>query len=146
MALGQEAGDALEPGVDLGGVIGIGQAKNGTRVLDARKALERGPAYALGRRVGLYPVGVRRLDRFQFAQQQVVLAVADHRIVEHIVTIVVIVDLCDQLFHARTSVCHSLLHPRMAQIVHSAWTMPTRTQVSPCSSSTRRRLRQSSPS
>ena len=69
-------------------------------MLDDRELLGGGAADALGRRVGRLELRVLLLDRPKLAHQRVVLAVGDLGIVEHVVPVVVVVDLPPQLFDA----------------------------------------------
>ena len=55
------------------------------------------PADALRRRVGRPQLGVLLLERAQLAQQVVVLGVRDLRVVEHVVAVVVVLELAPQL-------------------------------------------------
>ena len=68
-----------------------------TACLHLRDRRARLAAHALGRRVGRDELRVLLLERAQLAQQRVELGVADDRIVEHVVAVVVRVDLAHEL-------------------------------------------------
>ena len=77
-----------------------------------REALRRRRAYSLSRRIGRYKLWMLRFDGTQFAHQLVVLRVADFRVVQHIVAVVVVVEgvaeFCNLLENAVRDVggCH----------------------------------------
>ncbi len=58
-----------------------------------RESFRGRSAYALRRGIGPRELGVRALQLEQLAQQRVVLAVGQLRIVEHVVTVVRLIDL-----------------------------------------------------
>jgi hypothetical protein len=53
---------------------------------------ERGRAHALGRRIGAPQILMLLLDLDEFAEQAVEFCVADFRIVEHIVAMIVVLE------------------------------------------------------
>jgi hypothetical protein len=57
----------------------------------------RSAADALGRRRGRHELRVLGLERAQLAKERVEPSVADDRIIEHVVAVVVSVDLTDEL-------------------------------------------------
>ena len=75
----------------------------GCEVLDLLELLERRAAHALGRRVRREQLGVLALEVAQLAQQRVVLGVADLRVVEDVVAVVVVLELPPQLVGARSA-------------------------------------------
>ena len=54
---------------------------------------------APGRRVGIVELGMGRLQLLQLAQQGVELIVSDQRIVQHVVPVIMLVDLSSQLLY-----------------------------------------------
>ncbi len=110
----EEVLGALVPGEELLLVEGVGQAEHRCAVLyDAERLDGRSPD-ALGRRVGRDQLGMGRLQLDEAAHEPVVLGVADDRLGEHVVAVVVVVyfrpellDLvlnCGQVVHRRPSV------------------------------------------
>ena len=73
-------------------------------MLDLDEPLHWLTADTLGGRVGRHPFRVRCFDGLQLAHQQVVFPIANQRIVEHIVAIVVMANLFGQALHVRSFV------------------------------------------
>ena len=85
------------PGAQLLLVAGVGQREHLLGVLDLLEAVERRRADALGGRVGRAQLRVLGLDVAQLVEQRVVLVVADQRVVEDVVPVVVPRQLAPQL-------------------------------------------------
>ena len=81
-------------------VAGVGEREHRLGVLDLLEALERRRADPLGRRVRRAQLGVLGLDRAQLVEQRVVVVVADRRVVEDVVAVVVLRQLLPQLGRA----------------------------------------------
>ena len=85
---------------------------------DLLEALHRRAGDALGRRFRRDEFGVGGFQRLQFAQQPVVLGVRDLRVVEHVIAVVVVIDLVPELANALGGRVHrpGMLGPRMSSI------------------------------
>jgi len=83
--------------VDFRAAGGLVQAEDGGRVRDLDEPLGGRRADTLRGRVGRDQLRVCRLQRPQFIHQRIVLGVADDGLAQHVVTIVMIVDLAPQL-------------------------------------------------
>ena len=72
------------------------------------ETVQRRRAHPLGRRIGRDQLRMLLFEILQFPQQAIVLAVADLRIIEHIVTVVVIIDFVPQAGDAISVVGHGV--------------------------------------
>ena len=76
---------------------------------DRRELAATARADALRRRIGVAQFGVRGLERFELAQQRVVLGVGIAGVVEHVVAVVGVVELLAQLRRrAAAALAHAL--------------------------------------
>src|SRR5881396_1068980 len=73
------------------------QREHRLAVADGRELGERRGAHALGGRVGRAQLGMRLLERLEAAEERVVLRVGDLRVVEHVVAVVVALDLAPEV-------------------------------------------------
>ena len=96
----QQPRDAPVPGGQFVEVEGVSQAEHRARMLDLGEGRRRLPSDSLRRRIGGEQLRVFRLDLPQFAQQEVVLPVADYRVVQRVVAMIVVVKLAPQLLGA----------------------------------------------
>ena len=94
----QVVAHALDPGAQLLLAAGVGQREHRLQVLDLLQAPPRGspPTRCVGES-GRAQLGVLGLQRAQLVEQRVVLVVADLRVVEDVVAVVVEVELLAQL-------------------------------------------------
>jgi len=99
-----QAQDALIPGAQIGRPKGVGQAQDGRRVIYLHKFIQRQRPGALGGRIGRDPLRVGGFDLAQLGQKLVELGVADQRIIQHMVAVVVEVDLLAQVRQAQIQV------------------------------------------
>ena len=88
-----QAAYALVPGVDVLIAESIGQAEQGTWMDNGTERAERFCADTLCGRIGRDQIGMRLLEFFQLEQEGIVLRVAYLGTVEHVVTVIMIVDL-----------------------------------------------------
>ena len=70
--------------------------QHGHAVRYRREAFQRLAAHAPRGRIGRHQLRVRGFQRFKFAVEAVVLGIRDFRIVEHVVAVIVVVDLLTQ--------------------------------------------------
>lgn len=87
----------LVPGRYLLIAEGVVQGQHGHLMNDLGKRLEGSPAHPLRRRVRRDQVGVGLLQLLELPEQAVVLGVGDGGIIEHIIAVVVVIDLLAQL-------------------------------------------------
>ncbi len=90
--------DALVPGARILGAEGIRQAEDRVRVADLLEFFRRHRPGALGGRIGRDPVRVVGFDLAQFDQQPVIFRVADDGSIQHMIAVVVEVDLLFEFF------------------------------------------------
>ena len=81
----------------IGFIKRIAQAQHGHFVTHLSKGGQRRAAYPLGRRVGSDQLGMLGFQRLQLTEQTVVLGVRDARLVEHMVTVVMLIQFSAQL-------------------------------------------------
>ena len=93
----QVAAHAGDPGPQLVGRAHVGEREHRLQVADLREPGDGLVADALRRRVRRDQLGVLGLERLQLAEQRVVDVVADLRVVEDVVAVVVVGDLLAQL-------------------------------------------------
>ena len=87
---------AAHPSVERGQVLrrqGVVERQHRHRMLDRPKARRRRPADPLGGRTRVGPLRVRRLERLSLPEEPVVLGIRDRRVVEHVVAVVVRLEL-----------------------------------------------------
>ena len=92
------------PGLQVFLVEGVAQTEHGQPVLNLLKAVRRICADPLGRRLCSYQTGMLFLQPSKLHHQSVVLAVVDFSVVQHVVTIVVMIYLFTQLRHPPSNV------------------------------------------
>ena len=93
----ETAPDARVELAQLVGAEGVAEAEHGRLVPHRREAaLDRGP-HALGRRVRRHELGMGGLELVELLEEEVVLAVAHRRRVEHVVAVVCVVEKDAQL-------------------------------------------------
>ena len=101
IGLGHERVQFRDPGMpipDVRHAERVGEAEDGRRVGDLLEPLLRVCAGPLAGGIRRDPVGMRRLDRFQPLRELVELVIADHRVIQHIIAVVVMADLVFELF------------------------------------------------
>ncbi len=79
---------------------GVLERQHRHRVHHRRELAQRGRADALGRRIGGRQFRVGGLELAQFERQAIVLGVRELRVVEHVITVIVVLDLLAQFAHA----------------------------------------------
>ena len=84
---------------DLVERVGVGKRQHRIAVLDRTEFVGGVAPHAPGRRVGIVELGMGRLQLLQLAQQGVELIVSDQRIVQHVVPVIMLVDLSSQLLY-----------------------------------------------
>ena len=104
-------GGAAVPVGQVLGAAGVAEAEEGGAVLDRGERLEGGGADALGGGVGGDELGEGFFQPAQLVQELVVLAVADLGRVEHVVAVVVVIDVRPQLFAAESRLVLGVSHP-----------------------------------
>ena len=116
----QESGDAPVPGRELVEVKGVAQAEHGPGMLHFVEGRRRVPANALSRRVGGQKLGMFRLNGPEFAKENVISSIADDRIVQGVIPVVVRIQFPPQfrgaLFRVDLSHTVSLLRQVFIQL------------------------------
>ena len=120
-------GDAVDEGLYFLVAEGVGQRQHWNRVPHRRELAGRRVADALRGRIRIGQVGMFRFQRFEFAQQAVVLGIRDIRIVEHVVTVVGVVNAATQFLDAGGGACG---HPGI--LMEPVSLAPPRPPVSAC--------------
>ena len=108
-AVGLQLGDVLDAllrqglahplveGEDVLPGIAVVEAEHRGGVADGRELLRRLTTDPLRGRVGAFQPRIALFELLQFLQQEVVLAVGNHRLGEHVIAVVVVLELLDQL-------------------------------------------------
>ncbi len=81
--------DAPRPVAQLRLVVGVVEREHRRRMRHLDESLSRLAAHALGRRIRRDQLRMRQLNRLQFVHQDVVISIADLRVVEHVVAVLV---------------------------------------------------------
>jgi hypothetical protein len=81
---------------------GVVERQHRPRVHDLLQLVDGRRADALSRRIGRDEIRILFFERLELAQQPVVFGVGNFRVVEHVVAIVVMLDLSAQLTHSRS--------------------------------------------
>ncbi|OHC26690.1 MAG: hypothetical protein A2Y50_08640 [Pseudomonadales bacterium RIFCSPLOWO2_12_59_9] len=94
---------------------GIAQTEHRHFMLDLAKGTERRTANPLSRRIDSDQRWMLGLQRLQFAEQTVVLGIWNARLVQHVVTVVVPIQLGAQFEDALGGVCGGVGHNDFSQ-------------------------------
>ncbi len=91
------SGDAFQPRAEVVKTEGVAQAEDGGGVPDFVEAFDRGSANPLGGGIGGDPGGVGGFEGAEFVQQLVVFVIADDRIIQNVIAVIVVVNLLAQM-------------------------------------------------
>ncbi len=114
----QETLGAAVPGLQFFHIEGVAQAEHGHGVLYLGEPFRRPGAYSLSGRVRANQLRVRFLQPAQLAHQSVVVTVADHRVVQHVVPVVMVVKFLAQPHRALVDVVINHSFRRSAKGYH----------------------------
>ena len=97
---GKSLTDSIVPLAHVLFAIGVGQRQHGIAMLHLPEASLEVAAHTLGRRVGIVELRMACLQVLQLVHQEVEILVANCGLVEHVVAVVVLVQLAAKLFYS----------------------------------------------